>query len=138
MPSIEESLPELVGAVAECFDWEDFEDADVELEILESDDVPYPYCDVLREDTGEIFRMFVTAEPLDLNLAVPDHFLLFHNLEEEFEEQVTEAVLCWCAAGEEDFWFVHRTEDGEIGLFHSDLSLDEEFEDEEGEETEEV
>ncbi|MBU0507294.1 hypothetical protein KKH27_00460 [bacterium] len=131
MPSFDDELPQFVGEVAECFDWEDFGDNDVELDILESDDVPYPYCDVVRDDTGEAFRMFVTAQPLDLNLALPDHFLLFQNLEGEFEEQDVEAVLCWRAAGEEDFWYVHRTEDGEIGLFHSDLSLDEEFEDEE-------
>lgn len=30
-----------------------------------------------------------------------------------------------------EFWYMRRTEDGDIGLFHTDMSLDEEDEEEE-------
>ncbi len=135
MPALEDAVADLVGQVADVFDWEDFEDADVDIDILESDDIPYPYCDIVREDTDEVFRMFVTLQPLDLNTALPDHFVLFQSLESEYADVASEPVLVWRAAEEEEFWYMHRTEDGEIGLFHSDLSLDEESEEDDDEDT---
>jgi len=126
VPSLEDEVTELVGEVADVFDWEDFEDGEVDIEILESDDFPHPYCDIVRDDTDEVFRLFALAEPADLNTVLPDHIRLFQELEEEYKETYSEAVLVWRGGGGEDFWYIHRTEDGEIGLFHSDLSLDEE------------
>lgn len=129
--SLEDSLLELVGEVAEVFGWDEF-DEDADVEIAENEDSPYPYTDVVRE--GGVFRLLITDRPPDLNNELSDFFDRYRELEDEYEN-AEQATLIWRATSdEEDFWYLRRTDEGDIGLFHSDLSLEEDEDEEEEEE----
>jgi hypothetical protein len=132
MPSSEDALLELVGEAAEVFEWEDLQNTEADVEIVESEDFPYPYCDILRTDSDEVYRLFVTDGVVNLNEDVAEFFDHYRTLEGEYEETEPGAILVWRAAEEEAFWYMRRTEAGDIGLFHSDLSLEEDDEEEEG------
>ena len=125
--SLEDRLLELVGEAAEVFGWEEIgEETDVE--ISESEDFPYPYTDIVHD--GAVFRLFVTDRGTDLNRDLSNFFENYREFEAEYED-VEQATLVWRAASDEDdFWYLRRTEEGDIGLFHSDLSLEEEDEEE--------
>jgi hypothetical protein len=125
--SLENSLLDLVTEAAEVFGWDEFED-ETDVEIAESEDFPYPYTDVVHD--GAVFRLLVTDRAADLNADLSDFFDHYRDFESEYED-VEQATLIWRAArDEEDFWYLRRTEEGDIGLFHSDLSLEEEDEEE--------
>jgi len=128
MPS-EDALVELVGEAAEVFDWEEFSE-ESEVDISESDDLPYPYADIEREEGDEVYRLFVVDRPPDMRTDLPDFFAYYLDFEAEYED-AGQAVLVWRSETEEDFWYLRRTEDGDIGLFHSDLSLEGEDDEEE-------
>lgn len=125
--SLEDRLLELVGEAAEVFGWEEIgEETDVE--ISESEDFPHPFTDIVHD--GAVFRLFVTDRGSDLNHDLADFFENYREFEAEYED-VEQATLVWRAASDEDdFWYLRRTEEGDIGLFHSDLSLEEEDEEE--------
>jgi hypothetical protein len=127
--SLEDSLLELVGEAAEVFGWDEF-DEDSDVEVAESEEFPHPYTDIVHD--GAVFRLFVTDHAPDLNSELGDFFDRYRELEDEYED-LEQTTLVWRAASdEEDFWYVRRTDEGDIGLFHSDLSLEED-EDEEDE-----
>ncbi|MCX6601619.1 MAG: hypothetical protein NT025_08660 [bacterium] len=125
--SLEDRLVELVGEAAEVFGWEEIgEETDVE--ISESEDFPYPFTDIVHD--GAVFRLFVTDRAANLDNDLADFFDHYRDFESEYED-VEQATLVWRAANDEDdFWYLRRTEEGDIGLFHSDLSLEEEDEEE--------
>jgi len=126
--SFEDSLLELVGEAAEVFGWEEF-DNDTDVEISESEDFPYPFTDIVHD--GAVFRLFVTERGSNLDHDLADFFENYRDFEAEYED-IEQAALIWRAASDEDdFWYLRRTEEGDIGLFHSDLSLEEEDEEEE-------
>jgi hypothetical protein len=130
--SLEDKLLELVSEAAEVLGWEEFgEDTDVE--ISESEDFPYPYADIFRDDA--IFRLFVTDRATNLTDNLADYFENYREFESEYED-TDQATLIWRSADEDDFWYLRRTDEGDIGLFHSDLSLEEEDEEEEEESAE--
>jgi hypothetical protein len=126
--SLEDSLLDLVTEAAEVFGWEEIgEETDVE--ISESEDFPHPFTDIVYD--GAVFRLFVTDRATNLDNDLADFFENYREFEDEYED-VEQATLVWRAASDEDdFWYLRRTEEGDIGLFHSDLSLEEEDEEEE-------
>ena len=126
--SLEDSLLDLVTEAAEVFGWEEFDD-ETDVEISESEDFPYPFTDIVHD--GAVFRLFVTDRGSDLNHDLADFFENYREFEDEYED-VEQATLVWRAANDEDdFWYLRRTEEGDIGLFHSDLSLEEDEDEEE-------
>jgi hypothetical protein len=125
--SQEDRLLELVGEAAEVFGWEEFED-ERDVEIAESEEFPYSYTDIVREDG--VFRLFVTDRSTNLSDDLADYFETYREFEAEYRD-VEQATLIWRSTDEEDFWYLRRTDEGDIGLFHSDLSLEEEDEEEE-------
>lgn len=125
--SLEDRLVELVGEAAEVFGWEEFSE-ETDVEISESEDFPYPFTDIVHD--GAVFRLFVTDRAANLDNDLADFFDHYRDFESEYED-VEQATLVWRAANDEDdFWYLRRTEEGDIGLFHSDLSLEEEDEEE--------
>ena len=125
--SLEDRLLELAGEAAEVFGWEEF-DEETDVEISESEDFPHPFTDIVHD--GAVFRLFVTERAANLDNDLADFFENYREFEGEYED-VEHATLVWRAASDEDdFWYLRRTEEGDIGLFHSDLSLEEEDEEE--------
>jgi hypothetical protein len=125
--SLEDSLLDLVTEAAEVFGWEEFEE-ETSVEISESEDFPYPYADLVREEG--VFRLFVTDRAANLNSDLPDFFEHYRQLESEYPDAEQAILIFRAGRDEEDFWYLRRTEAGDIGLFHSDLSLEEEDEEE--------
>lgn len=124
--SHEDRLLELVSEVADTFDWEDFTE-DTDIEILESEEAPRLYTDIVRD--GAVFRVFILDHVSNLDDDLPDLFNIYREFETEYED-AAQTLLCWRSADEEDFWYIRRTEEGDVGLFHSDFSLDEDDEEE--------
>ena len=132
MSSMEDELVSLVAEAAEHYGWEDLSDSEVDLEITEAEDFPYPYTDITRGESEQVFRFFVIPEAVDLNRRIADFFEKYREMETEYEDSDLGSVLCFRSTEDmQDFWYITRIESGEVGLFHSDLSLDDE-DDEDG------
>ena len=131
--SQEDKLLELVSEAADIFDWEDFTEG-TDVDVLESEEMPHVYSDIVRD--GAVFRMFILDHTSDLDNDIPDLFDIYREFESEFED-IDQATLVWRSADEDDFWYMRRTEEGDIGLFNSDFSLDDDDEEEEEEEEKE-
>jgi hypothetical protein len=133
MSSMEDELVSLIAEAAELFGWEDLSGGEVDLEITEAEDFPRPYTDIPREESEQVFRFFVTEEAVDLTGKIASYFDMYRLLEADYDETELGTILCFRSVEDvQDFWYIARIESGEVGLFHSDLSVDEE-EDDEGE-----
>ena len=134
--SAKEKLLELIHSAGDVLGFEELEDANLEPEVERVEDVEFPVytTDILREETNEVYRFcFVEFAPA-LSELIPFYFAQYRELEAESIEEYDGAVLFVKTDGEEeDFWYIYRTETGEVGLFHSDYSLDEDDEDDEDE-----
>jgi len=128
--SAKEKLADFVRHAGEALGFEELEDTDLDLEVERIEEADYPvYCtDILREETNEVYRFCFIESPPTLGELIPFFFEQYRELEAESLDDYDGAVLFVAADSseeDEDFWYVHRTETGEIGLFHSDYSLDE-------------
>jgi hypothetical protein len=134
MTLLEDNLVDFVGEVAAFFDWEDFDENDENVEIAEDEESGFQYSDIERADEDTVYRLFVIEGAVNLNSDLPTCFERYRDFEGEYEN-TEEAVLCWRGTDSDDgeFWYMRRTEDGDIGLFHTDMSLDDEDEEEEEE-----
>jgi hypothetical protein len=128
-----ERLAQFIWQAGDVFECEDFSAEDIELDVDYVEDEVHPfYCaDVLRTDTNEIHRFCVMESPLPLDDLIPHYFGHYRALEVDADEKYGGAILLFKGDDmDEDFWYLQRNEAGEIGLFHSDLSLDDEEEEE--------
>ena len=132
MTLLEEKLVEFVSEAEEFFDWDDLSESDGDVEIAEDEESGFQYSDVERADEDAVYRFFVIEGTVNLNSDLPTCFERYRDFEGEYDETET-AVLCWRGTDGDDgeFWYMRRTEDGDIGLFHTDLSLDDEDEEDE-------
>ncbi|HEY3295192.1 MAG TPA: hypothetical protein VGL38_07120 [bacterium] len=130
--SAKEKLLDFIRYAGATLGFDDLEEPELELDVERLEDVAYPaYCtDILREETNEVYRFcFVESLP-SLAEQIPFFFEQYRELESVSLEEYDGAVLFVKTDTEDqDFWYVYRTETGEIGLFHSDYSLDEDGED---------
>jgi len=132
--SAKETLTDFVRHAGETLGFEELEDPDLDMEVERVEDAEYPvYCtDILREETNEVYRFCFMESPPSLGELIPFFFEQYRELEAETQEDYDGAVLFMKSSDEdEDFWYIYRTETGEVGLFHSDFSLDEEGDDDE-------
>jgi hypothetical protein len=137
MTYTEHTLVEFVAEAVDFFEWEDLQNTDWDVEIAEDSDSGFIYSDIVRVAEGIAFRFFVAKGSVDLNIDLPDCFELYRELETDHDEHASGVVLCWRGSDDAEdgnFWYMQRNEDGEIGVFHSDLSLDEGEEEEDAEE----
>jgi hypothetical protein len=138
--SAKEKLLEFVHHAGELFGFEEFGELDLELDVERTDDPVHPlyFTDLSREEEAEVYRFCLAETPGPLEEMLPGYFELFRELEESYADQFESAVLLVKNDDENpDFFYLYRIESGEVGLFHSDLSIeDEEDEDEDGEDSE--
>jgi hypothetical protein len=130
--SAKEKLLEFIHQSGEALGFEELEDPDLDVEVERIEDVENPfYCsDILREETNEIYRFCLMEASLTLEIMIPFWFEQYRELEAECIDEYDGAVLFVKHEGEaEGFWYLYRTETGEVGLFHSDYSLDDDGED---------
>lgn len=129
--SAKNKLLDFVHYAGETLGFEELTDPELDLEVERVEEAEYPvYCtDILREETNEVYRFCLIESPPPLSEQIPFFFEQFRGIESASLEEYDGAVLFVRAEGDaedEDFWYVYRTETGEVGLFHSDFSLDEE------------
>lgn len=139
--SAKEKLLEFVQYAGELFGYDEFDDPELDFEVERIEDLRFPFysTDLVREEDGEVYRFCLVDAPPPFEEALEFYFEQFRELEAETEEEYDGAVLLLRPDREEqtDFWFLHRTESGEIGLFHSDWSFEDEDEEDGADETEE-
>jgi hypothetical protein len=138
--SAQEKLFAFVQYAGELFGYDDFEDLASDMltvEHVEDASLPFYSADVLREETNEVYRFCLIQNPAALDDALPAYVEIFREFEAECEDEYDGAILLLKPDDEEqeDFWFIYRTERGEIGIFHSDLSLDDADEEDEEDES---
>lgn len=130
-----EKFTDFVQLAGEVFEFEDFEDLEVETDDIIPDELGYASADIVRDETNEVFRFCIFNRDLNLAADLPLLFELYRDLENEDEEDEFEgAVLLARGSADEDFWYVFRTESEEIGLFHSDFSYDDAADEDEDDE----
>jgi hypothetical protein len=131
--SAKEKLLDFIRNAGEVLGFEELEGTDGDMDVQKVEDAEFPvYCtDILREETNEVYRFCFLESPPALDEQIPFFFEQYRELEAECVEEYDGAVLFLKAETEDDdFWYIYRTETGEIGLFHSDYSHDEDDEDE--------
>jgi len=134
--SAKEKLLEFIRQSGEALGFEELEDPDLDVEVERVEDVENPfYCtDILREETNELYRFCLMDSSLTLDVLIPSWFEQYRELEAEGIDEYDGEVLFVRKEGEaEGFWYLYRTETGEVGLFHSDYSLDDDGDEEEDE-----
>jgi hypothetical protein len=139
--SAKEKLLEFIHQSGEVLGFDELEDPALEVEVERVEDADNPfYCtDILREETNEVYRFCLMDASLTLEVMIPGWFEQYRELEAECIDEYDGAVLFVKKEGEDDaFWYLYRTETGEIGLFHSEHSLEEgEGDDEDDEDVDE-
>lgn len=143
--SAKEKLLAFISHAGEVFGYEELTDTDLDIDVARTEDPDHPfyYTDLAREETGEVFRFCLLENRAPLEETLDYFFGQYRELEAEYADEFAAATLLLRPdiSGDEDpsFFYVFRTDSGEIGLFHSELSLeagwgeedDEEDEDEE-------
>jgi hypothetical protein len=141
--SAQEKLLDFIHYAGDVFGYEEFEDAELTIEVEREEDPAFPCysTDLVREETGEVFRFCLIDYPPSLEDALPGYFEAFREFEAECEDEYEGVILLLRPDREDqdDFWYIHRTDTGEVGFFHSDLSNDlEEDDDDEDENDDEA
>ncbi len=128
--SAKDKLTAFIRYAGTVFGFDELQDSDIEIDVSRVEDPDYPfYCtDVARDETDEVFRFCLLEKPVPLEEGVEYYFARFRELEEDYAGEFEGGVLLLKpdADDDEDFWYIYRTESGEVGLFHSELSLDDE------------
>jgi hypothetical protein len=134
--SAKEKLLEFIHQSGEVLGFDELEDPalEVEVERVENADNPFYCTDVLREETNEVYRFCLMDATLTLEVMIPFWFAQYRELEAACVDEYDGAVLFVRKEGEDAaFWYLYRTETGEVALFHSELSLEEGEDDDEEE-----
>ena len=137
--SAKEKLLDFINYTGQLFEYEEFDDPDLDFEVERNDDPMYPYysTDLVREETNEVYRFCLQETVVPLEEIVSFYAEQFRELEAECGDEYDGVILLVRPDVEEaeDFWYLYRVETGEIGFFHSDLSLDDDDEEEEEDES---
>ncbi|MBI5058721.1 hypothetical protein HZB60_02935 [candidate division KSB1 bacterium] len=136
MSQVAEKLTQFVRQAGELFEFEDFEDLEIgETEVFD-EETGIVSIDIVREDTDELFRFCVFDRELDLNAEIAELFDLYRELEFEVADEHSGSVLLCKGATADEFIWVYRNESEEIGIYHSEFSVDAEDDDDDDDEDE--
>ncbi len=102
-------------------------------DIVQDEDNP-PCIDIVRDETEELFRFCIYPRMLDLNSDAADLFDSYRELEAEASDEHEGCVLLVKGDRDESFWYLFRTDSGEIGLFSSEYSMEDDDDEDDDEE----
>jgi hypothetical protein len=126
--SAKDKLLAFIRYAGEVFGYDELQESDLEIEVSRVEDPDFPfYCtDLAREETDEVFRFCLLENSVPLEEGLEYYFARFRELEEDYSGEFEGGVLLLRpdVTDDEDFWYIYRTESGEVGLFHSVLSID--------------
>jgi hypothetical protein len=136
MAEIAEKLTQFVRSAGELFNFDDFVDLEIEAGEVFDEETGIRTIDIVREETDELFRFCMFDRELDLNEDLAELFDLYRELEFEMSDEHAGVVLLCRGAEAEEFVYVYRNESEEIGIYHSEYSIDADDDDEDDDEDE--
>ena len=136
MPQVAEKLTQFVRLAGELFEFEDFADIEIEQTEVFDEETGITSIDIVREETDELFRFCIFDRELDLNADAAELFDLYRELEFEMADEHGGTVLLVQGTGAEEFVWLYRNESEEIGIYHSEFSIDAEADEDDDEDEE--
>jgi hypothetical protein len=137
MSDAKETLVDFIHQAGEIFGLEQFQME--ELEITPKEETTFcamTTTDLVYVDMDTMYYFCMIPAETEFNQTLVENcFDHFRQLEDKYSEDYTGIRVLWKKWEAEDFWYMQRLDSGEIGLFHSLLSIDyyEDLNQEEGE-----